>query len=281
VFPEKEEGSAFGESKGWSAQATRVGKSASADLHIDLSIRNDTADWSTMQAAKKPALLISGKGEKTHCDTVFVGTGGHRLAPGFRMRGYIAGKKREPTVQLIYVECKGGEVGSGSKLTIEYSYVTGDYDYYNQGKNQVDDSMEISLDEVAQNLSYPIATPVNGLIQTSEAKFTALNQVVLNLKSAARVDQGLQFTWQTTNPSEYPSYVHIGNTPVIGQDGILYGYYETPDIVSVPITPGEGTTEWITQVGVPTEVQDFYIMLSVETGKQRLFTHYAVNVSDG
>jgi hypothetical protein len=90
----------------------------------------------------------------------------------------------------------------------------------------------------------------------------------------------MQFTWQTTNPGEYPTYVHIGNPPVIGEDGILYGFYETPDIVSVPITPAGDKAEWTTDVAVPKDVKGFYIMLSVESGKQRLFANYVIDITD-
>ncbi len=79
-----EEGS---ELKVWNAIVTNVGKSEAGDLHIELAIRNDTGEWSTMQAvADKPAVLTTSDGKTTNCDTVFVGTGGHRLAPGFQMR---------------------------------------------------------------------------------------------------------------------------------------------------------------------------------------------------
>ena len=52
-----------------------------------------------------------------------------------------------------------------------------------------------------------------------------------------RTDDGLEFAWETSNPGEYPSFVHIGNPPVIGSDGIIYGYYESPDLATVPMTP--------------------------------------------
>jgi hypothetical protein len=90
----------------------------------------------------------------------------------------------------------------------------------------------------------------------------------------------LQFSWEALNPGEYPTYVHIGNPPVIGLDGILYGFYETPDIVSVPIIPADAKAEWSTVVPVPQEVRGLYIMLSVETGKARLFANYAVDITD-
>lgn len=94
------------------------------------------------------------------------------------------------------------------------------------------------------------------------------------------MDKGLQFAWNAFNPSAYPTYVHIGTPPVIGTDGILYGYYETPDIVSVPITPAAGQAEWTTGVAVPQDAKGFYIMLSVETGKARLFANYALDITD-
>jgi len=99
--PEVVEGAEF---KVWNAVVTNVGKSDAGDLHIDITIRNDTGDWSTMHAvADKPAVLTTSDGKTANCDTVFVGTGGHRLAPGFQMRGYTAGKEGELETQLIYV----------------------------------------------------------------------------------------------------------------------------------------------------------------------------------
>ena len=231
-------------------------------------------------AADEPALLTASDGKTTNCETVFVGTGGHRLAPGFQMRGFIAGTKAEPKTQLIYVECKGAEAAPGSKLSIDYSYVTGQYNYYEQDKNRAVGKLEVNLDEMAADLKYPIAEPVEGLIQRPDAEIAVLNKVVLALTGVERTDKGIRFNWQTSNPGEYPTYVHIGNPPVIGEDGILYGFYETPDIVSVPITPAGGKAEWTTEVAVPQDVTGLYIMLSAESGKARLFANYAVDVTD-
>ena len=208
------------------------------------------------------------------------GTGGHRLAPGFQMQGYIGGTKAEQETQLLYVECPGAEASPGSKLSIDYSYVTGQYNYYEPDNNKVTDKMEIDLDTVAADLTYPIAERVEGVIQASGSELIALNEVVVTLADIQRSEDGLQFTWQTTNPGEYPSYVHIGNPPVIGEDGILYGFYETPDIVSVPITPAGEKAEWQTEVAIPQNIKGVYVMLSVETGKARLFANYAVDISD-
>ena len=281
VLPEDVDISASAASKGWSAVATNIGKSDAGDLHIDLTIRNETADWSAMQAAaNKPAVLTAGDGKTTNCDTVFVSTGGHRLAAGFQMRGFIAGTKAEPKTQLIYVECKDAEAAPGSKLSMDYSYVTGEYNYYYPEANKVNSTLEVNLDQVGTDLKYPIAEPVEGLIQQLGTEITAINNVVLTLTEVMRTDKGLQFKWQTSNPGEYPSYVHIGNPPVIGEDGIFYGFYESPDIVSIPITGAGDTAEWTTEVAVPKDVKGFCIMLSVESKKQRLFTNYAVDITD-
>ncbi len=267
-------------SKGWSAVVTNITKSDTGNLHIDLTLRNETGDWSAMKTEEgKPAALISG-GKSTPCETVFVSTGGHRLAPGFQMRGYTGGTKSEPKIQLLYVECQAAQANPGDKLSIGYSYVTGQYNYYEQDKNKIDEIMEINLDQIAQGLVYPVAESVEGLIQNPDSEIIALNKVTLTLKDVQRSADGLEFTWETANPGEYPTYVHIGNPPVIGDDGILYGFYETPDIVSIPITPAGDKAEWTTSVSAPQDVKGFYIMLSVESGKARLFANYAVNISD-
>jgi hypothetical protein len=265
---------------GWSAFATNIGKSVNGDIHIDITIRNDTGDWSAIKAIdNKPATLISN-GKNTSCDNVFLSTGGHRLAPGFQMRGYTAGTKTEPVTQLIYAECAGADIAPGSKLTIPYSYVTGQYNYYEQDKNKVEDNLEISLDEISSNLVYPVAEQIEGLIQQPDIEIVAINKVILTLTGVQRNENNLQFAWKSSNPGEYPTYVHIGNPPVIGDDGILYGFYQTPDIITATITPAKGTAEWTTEVLVPQDVHGFYILLSVETGKARLFANYCIDITD-
>jgi len=196
------------------------------------------------------------------------------------MLGYVTGTKAEPETQQIYVECKGAEASPGSTLSIDYSYVTGEYNYYYQEANKVEAKLEVNLDQVVTDAQYPIATPIEGLVQKSDSKITAINDCVLLLTEVVRTDEGLQLKWQTTNPGEYPSYVHIGNPPVIGEDGIIYGVYESPDLTSVPITPAGDKAEWTTEVAVPSDVKGFYILLSVESKKQRLFVNYAVDISD-
>ncbi len=107
--------------------------------------------------------------------------------------------------------------------------MTGEYNYYYQEANKVGAKLEVNLDQVATDLKYPIAAPVEGLIQ--------------------------KFDTETTNPGEYPTYVHIGTPPVIGEDGVIYGVYESPDIASAPITPAKDKAEWTTEVAIPAEVK--------------------------
>jgi hypothetical protein len=272
--------SADAKNLGWSGFVTSVGKSDAGDLHIDITIRNDTGDWSAMRAIDdKPAVLTSG-GKSTNCDTVFVGTGGHRLAPGFQTRGYITGTKAEPITQLVYVECSGAEATAGSKLAIEYIYFNGELDYYHQEDNKVTGTMELNLDEVVTDLTYPVGESIEGLIEPADTKITAISDNVVSLLGTQRTDTGLEFTWQNYNPTDFPLKTHIGNPPVIGDDGIIYGIFEIMDLASVPLTPAKASVEWTTEVTVPQSVKGLYILLSVESKNMRNYVSHAVDITD-
>lgn len=282
VVPELEERGPSAESRGWTAVATDIGKSNSGDLRIYITIRNETGDWSAMKVVEgKTASLTTGDGKTTDCDTIFVGTGGHRLAPGFQMRGYMTGKPAEPEIQLIYVECKGvEEITPGSKLSMDISYVTGELNYFEQEAGKVEQKLEIDLDQVAEDLTYPIAEQIEGLIQEPDAQIEAINNNILTLIDVQRVDTGLEFKWKNYNTSEYPLKVHIGIPPLIGEDGIIYGIFKIMDLTSPPVTPAGGEVEWTTAVAVPQDVKGFYILLSVESKKQRLYLNHALDITN-
>jgi hypothetical protein len=265
--------------KGWTAQVTKVGTSTAGDLHIDITIRNETGDWSKMQAVAGHPAVLSASGKTTNCDTVFVSTGGNSLAPGFQMRGYTGGTKAEPQIQLLYVECKGNPAAPGSKLTIDYSYVTGPYNYY-VAAQQVNAKFELNLDEVASDLKYPIGEPIQGLIEKAGAKIVGINDCILTLTDAKRTDTGLELAWETNNPGAYPTYVHIGTPPVIGSDGILYGFYEDPTLSDAPITLPGDKADWTTVVAVPKDATGLYILVSVEAKQQKNFTSHVVDITD-
>lgn len=269
------------ELKVWNAVATNVGQSDAGDLHIDITIQNNTGDWSTMRAVEdKPAVLTTSDGKTTNCDTVFAGTGGHRLAPGFQMRGYTAGKKGELETQLLYVECAGVAATPGSSLSIEYVSFGGDLDDYAPELNKAEGTLEINLDEVVTDLTYPIASPVEGLIQDKGISITGLSDNVVTLLDVQRTDTGFQFNWQNFNPTKFPLKTHIGTPPVIGSDGVIYGLYESLDIVPIPLTLANETMEWSTEVAVPDDVEGFYILLGVESKGPRKYIFYVLDISD-
>lgn len=267
----------------WTGIVTNVGKSDSGDLRIDLAIRNDTGDWSTMRAADDtPAQLTTSDGQTTNCDTVYVGTGGHRLAPGFQIRGYTSDENGQPETQLLYVECAGAVAASGSTLSIDYISFAGELDYYVEIEeaNKEEGNLELNLDEVVADLTYPVGTPVEGLIQDAGVEITALSENIISLPDIQRDESGFQFTWQNYNPSKFPLKTHIGIPPVIGEDGIIYGVYETLDIPEVPLTPAEESIEWTTEVPIPQNVNGLYILLSVESKKPRTYVNYVLDITD-
>jgi hypothetical protein len=230
----------------------------------------------------KPAVLTTADGEATNCDIVFVSTGGHRLAPSFQTRGYTSDESGQPETQLLYVECEGDIDTAGAMLSIDYVSFAGELDYYVEIEetNKVEGTLELNLDEVVTDLSYPIATPVEGLIQGADVEIVALSENIISLLDIQRDETGIQFTWQNYNPSKFPLKTHIGIPPVIGEDGIIYGVYETLDIPEVPLTPAEESIEWTTEVAVPENVSGLYILLSVESKKPRTYVNYAIDITD-
>ena len=267
-------------SEGWGAQVTNVSQTEAGDLRIEIAIQNETGEWSSMQSvAGQPAVLNSG-GETHECDQVFFGTGGHRLAPGFQMRGYTTGSKADPKTQLIYVECKGVQAEPGATLSIGYDYFMGDLDYYHQDSNQAAGTIELSLDEIATDLVYPVYEEIEGLAIPTDADIPAISDNVVNLLDVQRTDEGFQFTWQNTNPTEFALTTHIGTPPVIGENGIIYGVYETMDLAPVPLTPGGEKVQWTTEVQVPSDEKGFYILFSVESKQMRTYVNHLIDITD-
>jgi len=267
-------------SQGWSGVVTNVGETDTGELHIDLAIRNDTQNWSAMLADDgKPAILTTSDGKKTNCDTVFVGTGGTSLAPGFQMRGYTGGTKKEPVIQLLYVECEGAAVSSGSKLSINYSYIIGDYDLHIPAI-PVKGTITLELDNIVNDMKYPVASPVAELIVKPGDKINAINNSLLTLTDAKRTETGLELHWQAENPTDYPNYVHIGKPPVIGADGIIYGVYEDPSIAEATIALPHDMGEWTTTVEVPNNAAGLYVLASVETRQSKYFVSHVIDITE-
>ena len=263
---------------GWAAVPTKV-ESTSGGLHVDLTIRNDTGSWSSMQApADQPATLISSDGTKAQCDTVVVGTGGTPLAPGFQIRGYTGGTKAEPLVKLLSVDCAGAASAAGAKLSIPYTYVTGDFNYYSP-PTPMNGTLEVALDDVTADLTYPVASTVEGVVEPADTKIDAINHSTLTLASAERTSDGMKLSWKTDNPTEYQTYVHIGTPPVLGSDGIIHGFYESPHLADTPITPAGQSATWMTSVVVPKDVTGLYVLVSVESKQQKTFVTHAIDIT--
>jgi hypothetical protein len=233
-----------------------------------------------MQAMDEPAVLTAADGTMVNCDTVFIGTGGHRFAPGFQLRGYTTGETDDPQVQTLYVECKGVTASTGSNLVINYESFNGILDDYDPEMNKVEGTLELNLDEIVADLTYPMAEPIDGLIRSAGDGIVGLSENVVTLMEVRRTEGGFEFDWQNFNPTKFPLKTHIGIPPVIGADGIIYGIYETLDIAEIPLTPPNDNAEWTTEVAVPKDVNRFYILLSVESNKPRTYINYAVDISD-
>jgi len=277
VMPEDDSSPTPATTLGWGAVATKVDTSTGG-LRVDVTIRNDTGAWSAMEATPdQPAVLTASDGTSTDCSAVFVGTGGTSLAPGFQVHGYTGGTKANPTTQLLYVECAGA-AAAGSKLSIAYSYVTGEFNYY-VASNRTSARLVVDLDQVATDVTYPIAAPVDGLIEKPGDTITAINNSALTLTGVERTADGLELRWHTENPTEYPTYVHIGIPPVVGSDGVIYGLYESPHLADTPITPAGGSAEWTTTVAVPKEDTGLYILVSVESKQQKNFVSHAIDIT--
>jgi hypothetical protein len=90
------------------------------------------------------------------------------------------------------------------------------------------------------------------------------------LTGVKRTETGFEFSWQSLNPTQYPAYVHIGQPPDIGADGIMFGFYESPHLADTPITPAGGDGTWTMTVPAPKDVPGSYILLPVETQQEKL-----------
>ena len=258
----------------------------SGALHVDLSLRNDTGDWSAMNVAASSAKVTDGSGKTSDCATAFVGTSvfagdsGWFLPPGFIMKGYTGGTVQAPVTQLNYVECAGVAKSAGEKLEVKYSYITGPFNYYIPSTKTAA-TLTLSLDKVVADTKYPIAAEAATLkIVKSDAQIPAINKCTVQLTGVKRTDTGFEFTWVSNNSSASPAYVHIGQPPVIGADGILYGFYRSPHLTDPPITPAGQTATWTTTVAAPKDGKGFYILAPVETKQNKYFVDFVVDITD-
>ena len=275
----------------WAGVATNVTEAGGA-LHVDLAIINEANDFSAMDVAKSKARVVNAAGKKTDCDTVFVGTSvfvngaGWYIPRGFIMKGYTGGSLEAPKTQPLFVECAGASKADAKTLEIDYMFVKGPYDYYS-ASGVHNETMKVDLTKVASDTKYPVALQVEGIpIKKPGDEIPAINQFTIKLIGVKRTDTGFEFTWEASNPSAYPNYMYIGNPPVLGSDGILYGFYQTPHLVKTPIVPAmkagvKGTKTWTTTVAVSADASGFYILLPVETKQNKYWVDYVVDITAG
>jgi hypothetical protein len=268
---------------GWAGIVNKVAD-ANGALHVDLSIVNDTGDWSAMDIASSTAKLTDSQGKSRDCETVFVGTsvfvndGGTYLPTGFVMKGYTGGTQAAPKTQLLYVECKGASASGGGKLAINYTYITGAFNYYVPSKEKTA-VMNLDLGKVVADTKYPVAdaAKVLSVAKVGEA-MTGINGCAVKLVAAKRTDTGLELDWDSANPTQYPAYIHIGNPPVIGTDGIVYGVYQSPHLAIVPVTPSLGDAQWTTKVTAPKDISGYYVLVPLETQQQKYFVDHLIDI---
>jgi hypothetical protein len=247
---------------------------------VDLAIRNDTGDWSAMEIAEGGSVtLIDAGGNSTPCSTAVVETGGTNVPPGFMLRGFTGGTRTDPQVELLRVECEGTTAADGSTLRIPYSFTTGEFNFYRPDPAQ-NGTLEVDLDAPVGDLAYPIGTEMELEVTTPGQPIEAINKVALTLVDVERSDDEIQLTWLTENPTNYQAYVHIGNPPVIGTDGILYGRYTAPHLVDTPITLANDSAEWTTTVAVPADVQGLFALPSVESKQQKNYVSHVIDLGE-
>jgi hypothetical protein len=67
--------------------------------------------------------------------------------------------------------------------------------------------------------------------------------------------------------------------PALGDDGIVYSAWISPDLVEVPMAASGETVEIETQSPVPPDVGAPYLLVSVEQKRERLFTGHLLDLS--
>ena len=259
---------------GWTGFVTGV--SDKNGVHVDLAIENKSGDWSAMDVGRSKA-TVDGQA----CTNVFVGTAvfvadaGWFLPDGFAMTGYTV--DGQGAIQKLYVECPGSKA-SAKKLHIDYQYITGPFNYY-RPSTYYKASMDLDLTKIKSDLKFPLVDKTAKL-DKSASPITGINNVTVTLTDTKRTADGLEFTWESANPTDYPAYIHIGNPPVLGADGILYGFYQSPHLALAPITPSKDKATWTTDVTVPAAVKGLYVLIPVESQQQKYFIDHVVDITD-
>jgi hypothetical protein len=140
--------------------------------------------------------------------------------------------------------------GTGSVLTIDYFFVTGQYNYYEQDKNRVDAKLNIDLDKLIPETEYPVAEVTPDAVVQGDAEIGDK----CRSKLIALERRHTAFTRQPPIRENIHLCSHWQST-VIGQDGSLR-ILKHP-ISAVPLTPrGQRNGH---PVAVPQDVNNLYL----------------------
>lgn len=266
---------------GWTGTVVGVSENSGA-VHIDLAIDNRTGDWSAMDVGYSKASVADGSGKATDCDKVFVGTsvfvadGGWYIPDGFAMKGYTS--DGQGTIQQLSVECTGVSKADAKKLHVDYRYITGAFNYYRPSTYH-QASMDLDLGTVKSDMKYPVVDKTAKIGKADES-ITGLNNCTVKLTGVKRTDTGFEFSWESFNPTDYPISLHIGAPPVLGADGILYGFYQSPHLALVPVTPAKDKATWTTEATVPAAGKGFYLLVPLESQQNKYFIDYVLDITD-
>ena len=104
---------------------------------------------------------------------------------------------------------KAQKHAAGSKLSIDYVSFEGILDDYDPEANKTEGTLELNLDEVVTDLTYPIASPVDGLIQDSGAKITGLSDNVVTLLDTQRTED-----WSYSSPGKTSTQPNFPLRPI-------------------------------------------------------------------
>ena len=66
---------------------------------------------------------------------------------------------------------------------------------------------------------------------------------------------------------------------MLGSDGVIYGFYESPHLADTPITPAGQSAHWTTKAPAPKEVVGLYVLVMVESKQQKTFVSHAIDIT--
>ena len=222
----------------------------------------------------RPAVLTARRRQSTDCATV---DGRHRRPsagarlPDARLPGRHEERARRRSSSASSAPAR--RPAPGSKLAIDYRYVTGEYNYYDPDATRDRARRSRSTSTRSPPTStYPVAEPVDGLIQPPDTEITAHQRRRPDARPAST---------GPGRPRARLADVEPGRVPVVGAHrrpaGDRRRTGSSTATTRARTSPRcrsrrpAGRPTWTTDVEVPADVTGLVMLLSVESKKQRLF----------